>query len=275
MASLSPIFQAKSYKSAIASSFEDARFGRGARSNLAEYLRVQPSFISRVLVGNQDFSSEHIVRVAAFLELNEDETDYLVLLHHRDRAGAKELRAHYQKQIDRIDERRSQVRSKIKADRRAISDADALRYYGAWYHAAVHMFLRIPGADIVTIADGLSLPVGKVKESIALLEEIGMVVAEKGKWKVVDQRVHNDKDSLGLRAHHMNWRQSSIRAWDEGIPNDMFYSLVMSTDRVGARRIKEILLGAISAIDPVLGPSDDREVHALTLDFFRVDRSGP
>jgi len=268
-----PIFQAKSYKTAVIQALEDARFGRGARSKLAEYLGVQASFVSRVLVGDQDFSAEHAVRVAVFLELNPEETDYFILLHHRDRAGAKDLRTHYQKQIDRIDDRLSLVRSKVRADRRSLSDADALRYYGAWYHIAVHMFLRIPGMDVATIAGALSLSVGKVKESIGLLEEIGMIAEEKGKWKVLDDRIHIAKESLGLRAHHMNWRQASVRAWDEGGPEDMFYSLVMSTDAAGMKKIKEILHQAISAIDPVLGPSEDREVHALTLDLFRVGRS--
>jgi uncharacterized protein (TIGR02147 family) len=265
-----PIFQAKTYKIAISEVISETRFGRGARTRLAEYLGVQPSFVSRVLAGDQDFSAEHIVRVGGFLELDQDELDYLVLLHHRDRAGAKELRGHYQRQIDRIFERRTQVKNQIKADRREISDADALRYYGAWYHAAVHMYLRIPGADLKSISDSLALSPAKVKESIRLLEELGMIVSERGRWKVIDQRLHNSNDSLGLRAHHMNWRQASIRAWDEGTSEDMFYSLVMSTDRSGIARVKKILLDAIQSVDPVIGPSEDREVHALTLDLFCV-----
>lgn len=274
MVAIDPIFKAKSYKMAIEKSLEDSRFGRGARTKLAEFLGVQPSFVSRVLAGDQDFSSEHIVRVAGFLELNEDETDYLVLVHHRDRAGAKDLRAHYQKQIERVDERRAQVKSQVRADRRMISDGDALRYYGTWYHAAVHMFLRIPEVDLASISEALALPLVKVKESVRILEEIGMIESDRGKWKVLDQRLHNAKDSLGLRAHHMNWRQAAVRAWDEGGADDMFYSLVMSTDRGTAKRIKEVLLESIASVDPLLGPSDDREVHALNIDFFRVGKPG-
>src|SRR5689334_8383779 len=102
MKSLTVIYRFKDYKLYLYSIEEEFnRFDRGFRARLAESLGVQSAFVSKVL--NQSkvhFTLEQAMAVSKTLELNNEESAYLMWLIEWARAGTKDLKSFFADLID-------------------------------------------------------------------------------------------------------------------------------------------------------------------------------
>src|SRR5438045_1821295 len=100
------VFEAANYKTYLTKRLAL----RGLRSELAEKLGCRPAHISQVLGGKTHFSLEYAIEIDHFLAHSPDESRYFLLLVHRDRAGTKALRGHYEKEMETIRQERLDVR---------------------------------------------------------------------------------------------------------------------------------------------------------------------
>ena len=267
---MASVYESKSYKDFLRAELDSERFGRGSRLKLAQHLGVQMSFISQVLGGDHDFSVEHGLKISAFLGLHADEIKWFILMISRDRAGSHLLKQYYVHQLEEIKKTRSAIQAELKSKDK-LTEADLEEYYGAWYNIAVHMCIRNPLCqDPDSIAKALKVDRMKVAQTLKILEKIGFAKNNKGKWQPTDARFHFGKPSLALRAHHTNWRHQAIRSLDEGVPEDLHYSLVLSIDSAARDKIRAVVLEAIKNIEPEIQKAKDEDVHALTIDFFGV-----
>jgi uncharacterized protein (TIGR02147 family) len=268
---MASIYQAKNYREFLRVELDSPTQGRGARSRLAEHLGVRLSFISVVLSGRQEFGAEHGVRIAEFFDLNGPETEYLVLLIHRERAGSEDLRRLYQAQIERIQKEQSRITSRAPKGARVLGEAELSEYYGAWYPIAVHMCLRNEKLrDPASIARRLGIEVFRVKRAIDLLERIGFIQVDKRGISLVDQQFHFGENSPALRMHHMNWRNAAIRSLDQERKTDLHYSVVLSADPEARSKVRELLLEFVQQMHPYIRDAKDEEIFAVNLDLFDV-----
>jgi transcriptional regulator with XRE-family HTH domain len=73
---------------------------RGTKAQLAEAAECQSTYISQVLHGKAQLSPEQAERIARYLKLGKEETNFFMLLVHKERAGSKELKNYYLTQIE-------------------------------------------------------------------------------------------------------------------------------------------------------------------------------
>src|SRR5690348_7678173 len=78
---------------------------RGFRSRLAEAAQCQNAFVSQVLNTSAHFSLEQGLRVAKFLSLGLEESQFFILLLEHNRAGTKELQGFFKLQLDSLREK--------------------------------------------------------------------------------------------------------------------------------------------------------------------------
>src|SRR4051812_19263358 len=100
------VFDFNNYK-AFLQHLEDHRSAvrRGFRSRLAEALACQNAYISQVLNGSANFSPEQGLKIANFLGINAGETRFFLVLIEHARAGTRELRDFYQRDLDEMRDR--------------------------------------------------------------------------------------------------------------------------------------------------------------------------
>jgi len=265
------LYEAKDYRGYINAALDSKTFGRGARAKLADFLGVRNSFISTVLGGAQDFTLEHAFRIAEFLSLNENDRDYLLLLIQKSRAGSQELKNHFQKQLDRRVAHRNEIKNRVARDKKNLTEPDLLMYYGAWYHTAIHMMIRNPEIkEPKTIAQLLGIDLRIVSSSLEMLEKLGFIEKTKSGWKQLQQSFHLGKRSPAQRQQHTNWRMEAIRALPNARDKDIHYTAVMSIDSKAAEEIRGIVLKALGNCDAPIRDAKDEEVHAFTIDLFRL-----
>lgn len=263
----------KHYRDFIKNALDSDRFGRGSRAQLADHLGVQNSFISLVLSGKQDFSLEHAIKIAEFMNLSSDETEILILMIQRDRSGSQALKKQFQKMIDRWAEKRNEIRNRVKRESKELSESELNEYYSDWLHTAVHMAVRNEHLkDASMIASSLGVETKSVRHSLDVLERLGFIEKNKNGWKPKQQSFHLGERSPALRNHHTNWRLEAIRSLGSDRPKDLHYSAVMSIDSQCAEKVRNAILKVLEESDSNIRSAQDQEVHALTIDLFKVVR---
>ncbi len=265
------VFDAKTYKTFLIKRMPTVGGERGLRSKLADHLGCQLSFISLVLTTEKHhFSLEHGQRVCKFFNLSEAETDFFMLLMSRDRAGSKELESFYEKKIQNVLKQRQEIKNRIK-DHASLNSDDQALYYSDWYYTAVHMILRCrKSIKASELAELLGLSITKVHECLSFLERTGVVVKEKGLYRVTDVRIHIGEGVPWLNAHHKNWRNRSILSLDNKKEEDMHFTMITSISENAAKEIKKNILRLIQDNEPIIRDADDKVVYNFNLDFFKI-----
>jgi uncharacterized protein (TIGR02147 family) len=106
------IYEATNYKDFLGTKILAYRMVKGYKSKLAKAAGFSPSFLSQVIHGHVELTPEHALRLAQFWELNENETDYFMLLVDHSRAGSIILR-------NRISQKMEAFKQSVLGERRA------------------------------------------------------------------------------------------------------------------------------------------------------------
>jgi uncharacterized protein (TIGR02147 family) len=246
---------------------------RGSRSRLARELRCQTAFISHVLNGNSHFSLEHAVVISRFLSHTSDESRYFILLVNLGRAGSKELVDHFKSQIEDIQRKRTQIKERITTDR-ALSAEAQIRYYSAWYYAAIHVATSIPELQTRDrLAAALDLSPALISECLEFLIEQGLVTTKDGRFLIGPARMHLGSDSPMVSKLHANWRVQALKSLENtrgSAPGNLHYSTVLTLSHKDAKRVREALLRTIDETEKILRPSPEEVVYCIGMDWFQI-----
>ena len=242
--------------------------GRGKRSLLATYLNCQASFLTQVFTEKAHLSLEHAFKVCEYLNLDEHETNYFMLLVQKEKAGNKKLQTFFYQKIKKIKKSRDQIdhRINIKTD---LSFEDQMIYYSVWYYAAIHIATSIPEINTAEkISKYLDLNLLTTKNALNFLEEKGFVEFKNGLYKVGARRIHLKKGMPMLPRHHSNWRMKAIASIDQEKENELHYTAILGISKEDALLLKEKLLKLLEEFEPVIAKSKEETSVVLLLDLF-------
>lgn len=266
------VFDAKSYidfvNSVLAKGFSGK--SRGAVKALAERLKCHPTFVSQVLRRKAEFNHEQAARFCAYAQLREEETEFFLDLLNRDRAGSPESKKIFQGILDRkLLERRSlQARSHLKS---GLSREQETVYFKTWYPPLVHAALQIPGlSSAERIARALQAELKPIQDALALLEGLGLVRFEKGKWQICRRSLHLGRDSPLGNSFHSNWRLKTAQMLQEGRRSmeNTHFSSVFCISTQAAEKIREVLLQDLENIRKQMVEASSERLYAFSLDFY-------
>lgn len=264
------VFNYTEYKAYLRAAFATTGELRGQRSILAATLGCQSAFISKVLNGTAHFSLEHAAQISVFLQHNNEERAYFLLLVQLGRSGSKLLSDHFRNEAEKLRAKRQIISERI-THTQTLSQADQVMYYSSWHFVAIHVLVSVTKySSRSAIAEYLRLPVSRVAECLYYLLKWGILSESNGKYKVENVRIHLGKDSVMLGKHHSNWRIQAINALDRKASEDLHYSSVISLAEVDVIKIKELLLSTIEKSDAIMKPSKEEAAFCMLVDFFRL-----
>lgn len=264
------IFSTSDYRTYLMSALPTSGPQRGIRTRLAQAIGCHPAFISQVLNGNGDFTLEQAFTICRFLELDKDETHYLLLLIQFNRAGTEDLRRHFQAEIQSIQKSREQIKERLKVGQLMRLESQ-LTYYSSWLYVTVHIMTSVPHFQKPeSIARHLGLPLDAIQDSLAFLVDSGLVVHEGDRFVITSKRIHIGTDSPLLIQHHKNWRLRTMQALEKREKENLHYSSVISLSEADVLRIKEVILKALEHKEAIVPASKEEAVFCLAMDFFRI-----
>jgi uncharacterized protein (TIGR02147 family) len=134
----SAVFEFTNYKSFL----EKALSERGQKKALAEFIPCQTTFLSNVMAGEANLSLEHAIRTCEFLNLNELESHYFMLIVHYGKAGTRLLEKYYLKQIEGIQKNQRKISSHI-APHETLPLQEQVTFYNSWLYVAIHILCAV------------------------------------------------------------------------------------------------------------------------------------
>jgi uncharacterized protein (TIGR02147 family) len=156
-----------------------------------------------ILKGRRNLSAPAALRLARAFELGKGDEEYLLQLVQFNQAGSLDVKnLHYARMMSL---------SRISPD---VISPEKYAYFSKWYHAALRelIFYTPFNGDYKALGRKLdpSIPAAQVKQSIALLEKLGMIGKDaEGYYRQTSALL--TADSLGGEMHVENFQAETMR----------------------------------------------------------------
>lgn len=265
------IYEYKAYKSYILDWMAAApQQGRGLRKQLAEAIGCQMAFVTHVLSGDYNFSAEQAEACARWIGLDDEASDFFLLLVMYERAGTKGLRNQLQRQISSKRQEQAVLKNRVKIAE-TLSLEDQMTYYSSWHYAAFHMALMNPNlASIEELQKYFHLPFSKVMKVLEFLATRGFISMAGNKIKVLKPVLHLELTSPLLKQHHTHWRLRALESVGAREHDSLHYSGVISLSAEDYEWVREKLSYLLKEVIEKLGSSPDEKLACLNFDWFQI-----
>jgi len=265
------LFQTENYKDILNETIADRRkVEKGVSRKLADHLNVNPSMVSQVLSGPKDFSEEQMIFVCEFFGFAPLETQYLLLLLQKARAGSVKLKAHFEKNLIQIRTQAKLVSERVQTNR-DLNDLEKAIFYSSWMYPAVHLLTTLEQKPrFEKICERLGAEPTKVREILNFLIEIGMVVEVNNTFSSGPVATHLEKKSPLLIKHHTNWRLKAIQVAETLSDEELMYTANFSVSKKDFHILREQLLQTVQKFLKIVGPSPAEEIAQFNIDLFWI-----
>lgn len=245
------------------------RKGYGQLAKIAQALDINPSVVTLVMKGEKHFTLEQAADLAAFLELSELETEFLLALVGHARAGKKNLKAALERKMEKLKAQAESLKDRLPPKAELTEEAKAV-FYSHWYYSALRMLSAIDGKQTPEeMARHLGLPKQKARAALDFLLRHGLCVEEGGKIRVGAQSTHLGEKHPLVSRHHANWRERAITSLDRQGEHELFFTSPATIGKSDIPKVRKILMDAIEEAFKVIDPSPCEEALCLNIDWFR------
>lgn len=264
------IYQFQDYRSFIKTWVKVQKNSWGLWARLSKAANCQPAYFTQAMKGSVQLTQEHILNLSEYLKLNQQETEYFLLLLEYQRAGTKNLSSFYLKKISYLQKEKQDLSNRLNRKNVEIQ-LDANLYYSAWYWSAIHIMTTIPEFQTTNaIAERLCIPVETTMRCLQSLKEQGLIVQESNRWKWVSGDIHIPKKSPLIGMHHKNWRDKAVQDSLEPNTDGIHFTTVSSISKKDFELIKKRIFDLIDEAAKITGPSQEEELICFTCDIFKV-----
>lgn len=244
--------------------------GHGILRQLAQSLRVHTTMVTHIFRGDSHLSMEQAVRVAAFVGLDELETEYFINLVQRDRAGDEECRRFFDKQLVRVRKQALQLKNRLEK-KGALAAESRARFYSDWTYSAAHLLLAIPGMETPrALADELRIPVTEVRKILAFLVENGLSKEKNGRYEIGSASTFLPSDSPFSGPYQRSWRLRALQQSHELRNDELVFTNPVVVSQADFAIIRELLVAVIKEFGRIAEPSPCETLACLNIDWVKL-----
>ena len=152
---LNEIWKYKDYKQLLTDKIQTEK--SLSKSGLAKACNCQSAYISQILNGHANLSTEQLLSAGEYINLNESEVDFFILLHSFNKARTPKLRKYYKNKIDDFIEQSLNLSKRLEV-KNALTKDEKAKYYSNWIYTVIHLMTTLPDKmTIDNIASHLSI----------------------------------------------------------------------------------------------------------------------
>lgn len=242
----------------------------GEKKEIAEFINIHPTTLSQVLNKSRTFNDEQVFLLAKFFNLNEIESEYVLLLHQIENTQNKFFKESLNKKKNKLKKRSLNLKERVEKDQE-ISDTDKAIFYSSWHYSCIWVFISLgDGKSINEIQERIGIDKRQVNKVLDFLINIGLCTEKNGKYFQQLGRMHLDKQSPHLKQHHINWRIKSIQSLDNPDDANLNFTAPLSLSKKDFEKMREELVNYIQKLSTVVEKTDPEEVYVVNLDFVKI-----
>lgn len=195
--------------------FLDKRFTFQAMAN---YLRIQKPYLSKVMNGGADFNTDQLFMSCKYLELAEEEINYLILLLEHERCTYPERKKQLLGKIHKIQDSKRDSKTVLlknikEMDATTLDGSIQSEYYLDPINLIVHYFLNIPrfvrNTDL--IAEELFITKDHLNDIFKKLVEMNLIEIKNGKISVLIKELFLPRGTRLVAPHQQLIKQYGIQ----------------------------------------------------------------
>ncbi len=242
--------------------------GWGFASKLTTAIDIQSAYFSQVLAGEKDFTAEAGYKFAKYIELNDIETDYFLELIQKARAGTEDLKQHYEKKLQKLQQEGRKVHSHIK-DAKTMSLEERVEFYSNYLYSAIRIFCSIgEGKTSDEIQKHFQIPSPFLTQILGFLEQHGLCYRMGNRYRLGEQRTWADKGTPVYFKHSTNWRLQAIQKMELNRKSDLFVTSPMSMSIEDAKILQNQIIELVKDFSERVKNSEAEETVCVNIDFF-------
>jgi uncharacterized protein (TIGR02147 family) len=240
-------------------------------SKVAEAIRVQRPYLSKVMNGAAELSEDQMHLVCEFFDITGDEKDYLDLLLQFSKSGLKERKDFLKKQIYKMQAVKLDIKNNL--DVKEVKPDNLLfnEYFLNPHMQIVHVALNIKRFQhIDNLTDLLNINSVALADILRKLETLKLIEFKNNRYVVINQTMHLPKNSNLLHPHQALLRVKSIehqqnKSLDSG---NYAFSVTFSADEEARKKIQEDFLKYLKSVQKTVQNAGTEEVYQINFDLF-------
>ncbi len=258
----------KAYVTALVSS--RPKNGHGEYSRISKSLRIHSTTVSQIFKGDKHLTLDQTHRLAQYLALDTNETDYLMNMVLHEKSESEDLKSVFARRMEELKLKADSLQSKVLPNKE-LSAPDKAVFYSQWYYSALNLASGRPqGISPDEAAEKLKLPLRTVKEAYKYLKSCGLCREKQGRYYSENIRTHIDRNSPLATRHHSNWRLKSIEGLDHLKKEDLVFTAPITLSKKDAKRVRKEILDLIGSIAKQVEPSPSEDLYCLNIDWTQL-----
>lgn len=242
--------------------------GHGEFRRLALALNVSTTLISQVFNSDKDLSLEMACEFCDYLLLNDEESEFLLLLVEYSKAGSAKLKSRLHKQIKDRQEKAKKLENRLKKDQ-VLDESVKQIYYENWIYPAIRILTDIPHMNSAEqISDRLQVPKNQIIKALDYLIKHNLVLQKGKTLSMGPAHIYLGNNDTQLNRHLTNWRILGFNKMNQKNEENFFYSGQYALSEKVAAQIRAELPDFIEKILKQVKPTASETTRCLSLDFF-------
>ena len=249
--------------------------GHGEVSKMAAYLEITQPLMSQILSGDKSLNLEQADLLAEYLQLRDDEKEYLFILVQIERSGRVSLKKYFNAKRDKLKKKSLEISSVISPEK-VLTDNERSLFYSSWMMQAIRLLTSIPEYQVQTvqkITKALGLSKRQVEDVLQFLIESGLCIKKNDRIEIGAKSTHLENTSQHLIRHHTNWRLKAIQSFENPTEEERMFTGPMTISRKDYEKIQTEILKLLSGLYKTVASSDAELLVCLNIDFFQVEKN--
>lgn len=248
---------------------------RGQRltyGELAQAMRVQSPYLSKVFSGAAELNEDQIYLLSEKLELSDEEGEYLAILLRYSRASVKARKDKLLRQIQRIQkEKLSPAENRSAAALSSHSTDEAMnRYYLDPWAQIIHMYLSIPiwQKKPMELCEKTGISADHLGSVLKTLEDLGIVQVRDGAYRLLKDQLHLPKTSALCRPQQSLMKTLCLHR--SLTPESEAYSFLATFAANEKTRIKiqSEFVEFLKSVERLVADAPSEDVYQIQFDLF-------
>lgn len=245
--------------------------GRGLVQKLAFHLGVNPTFVSQVLSGLKNFSTEQGFELVEFLGLAGIDKDYFILLIQIKKSGSKKSEKYFLEKAHELKTKALKLSHRIEQDK-SLSETQKSIFYSSWLYSAIRIYTAFDeGKTLEQVISEFAIPRARAVEILNFLIETGLCNQKGLFYKVGAISTHLDSKSPYIVRHHMNWRNRALQRHENINEDELVYSAPMALSAADFEILREDLAVWIKKMVDRVKKSPSEKMVFLNIDFLHMN----
>ncbi len=266
------VFRHSNYREALAEELEiRQRTGRWTLRKLAEKSGVQPSFLTNVMKGRADFSSDQLYAVCECLEFPASERKYFLLLLEFERSSHQGRKRELETEIQRLQKQHLKSESHLQAAKVEVTLDMVAEYYLDPFVQLAHVHLNFPAyaKDPEKLRALMGISKSHLSQILDVLVRIGYIRHEGQTYHVITKNKHLPKESPLCGPHQSLMRLKSIDQMQRLAFDEKYsFSATFTGTQETKTRVQEAFLGFLKKAEAAVRPAESKAVFQMNFDLF-------